>query len=315
MDPEQLKGLGNTCLNNKEYDQAINHYTEAIKIAKEQNKSTHVYYSNRCAAFQSKEDYEKAFDDSLCCIEANPNWAKGYLRKGQSLFFLKRFSEAESAYKNGLEIDPNNASIQKQLNELKPYLSGPGGSQPMGGAGAGMGGPGMGGPGGNMPFGSPADIQRKLENDPKTKNYLNDPSYRSMLQDLMTNPNNMTKYMADPRMMDTLSVIMGIDLQAKEGDDEMGQGEPAPAATSTNMDDNMGQKEEEPKKEEPKVETKENEMADDEEPDENVKMAENEKKLGTAAYKAKNFEEAHKHYSKAAELGEWGGPKLCVFRV
>merc|ERR1712025_452522 len=102
-------------------------------------------------------------------------------------------------------------------------------------------------------------------------------------------------------MMDTLSVLMGVDLAAAN-DDDMGRGD---SNANKMEDDSMG---EPVKKEEPKEEPKQEEMVDDE-PAENVKMAENEKKLGTAAYKAKNFEEAHKHYSKAAELD----PKNMVY--
>ena len=49
-----------------------------------------------------------------------------------------------------------------ELERCKSHLTGPGGSQPMGGM------PGMG---------NPDEIFRKLSTDPRTKEYMSDPSY------------------------------------------------------------------------------------------------------------------------------------------
>ena len=43
-------------------------------------------YSNRCTAHIALEDYTKAMEDADECIRLQPNWAKGYLRRG-SVFF------------------------------------------------------------------------------------------------------------------------------------------------------------------------------------------------------------------------------------
>merc|ERR1719220_3421639 len=148
-------------------------------------------------------------------------------------------------------------------------------------------------------------MMKKLMSNEKTKNYFTDPTYIAMLQDMQSNPNNMTKYMSDPRMMETLSVLMGIDLsKADEGSDPKAGGD-------ASQDDNMGEPASEPVRPEApkKEEAKQDEMEVEEEVSENVKLAENEKKLGTAAYKAKNFEQAHKHYGKAFELD----PKNMVY--
>jgi len=289
MDPEQLKGLGNDCLKKNEFDQALQYYTQAIEIAEKQNKPTHVYFSNRCATYQSTKDYENALKDANSCIESNPQWAKGYLRKGQTLVFLDKFEEAEKAYMDGLKIDPVNTPLQKQYADLKSQMRqqpdgpGPAGSKPAG-----------------MPFGDPSAMFAKLQQNPKTKGYLQDPSYMKMLMDLAQNPQNMMKYMQDPRMMETIGVLTGIDMnkmgeEVEQQDKARQENEASCPMSSTTQNDNMDTSEPtKPQEKEP--ETEEMEV------DDNIKLSLEEKAKGTKAYKQKNFDDAHKHYATAFEL-------------
>lgn len=304
MDPEQLKGLGNECLRNKEYDQAIKHYTEAIEVAQKQNKPTHVYFSNRCAAYQSIEKYDQALQDANDCIAAKNDWPKGYLRKGKTLIFMGKLQEAETSYMDGLKINSTDSGLQSAFAELRTKIetevagSGPAGSMPMG-----------------TPFGRPDEILKKLQNNPKTAAFLKDPTYMAMIMDLVKNPQNMMKYMQDERIMTTLSVLTGIDMN--EMDDNVKSsaakqaGEMAAkrnsAAAAAKDSDAMDTSESKPKPAEPAAKKADDEMEVEEEVDQNVKLAMAEKELGTKAYKNKNFEEAHMHYAKAFELGEQVG--------
>lgn len=112
-------------------------------------------------------------------IELEPTWPKGYSRKGAALVGLNRLEEAKIAYEESLKLDPNNAATKAEVESLKSKLSGPSGSQPMG-----------------NPFGgNPAEIFQKLATDPRTKEYMSDPSYMSMLQELSSNPANAMKVM------------------------------------------------------------------------------------------------------------------------
>lgn len=275
-DPEVLKGLGNDALKNRKYEDAINYYSQAITVAKTQNKPTHVYYSNRCAANLNKQDYDAAYDDAEACINAKPDWAKGYLRKGSALSFLNRHAEAEATYLMGLDIEPNNKPLTDALSECRSKLTGPGNSQPL-----------------KTPFGSPAEMLRKLQSDDRTKNLFKDPTYLAMIQDIQRNPQqNMMKYIQDPRMMTTMSVLIGLPTETAPGQD----GDKHQTNQNDEMDTSESNKTSDKKPE--KVE----EMTDDPvETDENVKKAEEEKALGTAAYKNKEFGKAHEHYKKAFE--------------
>lgn len=129
------------------------------------------------------------------------------------------------------------------------------------------------------PFNSP-DLFIKLRFDPRTKALLDDPEYLSLLQQLQTNPQLLGQKLQDPRILTTLSVLIGLEAQ---GDEPM-ETESTPSPP--------------PRKPEPKSEPKK-----EPEPDlpENKKLARAEKEKGNEAYKKKEFTTAIEHYNKAIE--------------
>lgn len=252
----EFKAKGNKALSEGKVDDALKFYTEAIKV----DPKNHVLYSNRSAAYAKKEDYSKALQDAETVIEIKPDWPKGYSRKGSALEFLNRYEEAKMAYEEGLKYDANNEQLKNGVSSANRHLTGPAGSQPLG-----------------SPFGDVAGMMKKLSEDPRTKEYLKQPDYLQMLSTMASNPQMLATNLSDPRMRDTLSVLIGMDLGAATGADEPMEAQPRKAATPPP------------------------EPMQEEEPD-NVKKALEEKNLGNAAYKKKNFEEALKHYDAAFEL-------------
>lgn len=55
------------------YQEAINFYTEGIKLTK---TDQHVLFSNRSAAYAANGDYQQAIEDAQQCIDINPSWSK-----------------------------------------------------------------------------------------------------------------------------------------------------------------------------------------------------------------------------------------------
>lgn len=122
----------------------------------------------------------------------------------------------------------------------------------------------------------------KLRLDPRTRAYLDDPEYLAMLAQLQSNPQLMAAKLQDPRILTTLSVLLGINEGG--GPDEPMDTEPVYTPP--------------PKKPEPKPEPKK-----EPEPElpENKRLAKEEKEQGNAFYKKKDFEKAIEHYQKAIE--------------
>jgi len=222
---EKLKTTGNQLMSSKEYDGAIGAYTQAIT----KDPTNAVYYSNRAAAYSSKNDHNSAIADAEKAIEVNPQFTKAYHRLGHAYYSLGDYSSAVSAFKKGLEIDPTNSSLKTGLQNAEsrvdtqaasPLTTSP----PTAGAGpAGLGGladmlGGMGGGGGGMP-----DIASLMQN-PMLMQMAQQMMANGGIDQLMQNPSvanmmnraqsgggmpSMDEIMADPSLRDIASKFMG----------------------------------------------------------------------------------------------------------
>ena len=67
----------------------------------------------------SLEQYDRALGDADECIRLQPEWAKGYSRRGAAYVVLGRYKDAIEAYNAGLAIEPGNAGLQKGLDDLR----------------------------------------------------------------------------------------------------------------------------------------------------------------------------------------------------
>ncbi|XP_026684850.1 stress-induced-phosphoprotein 1-like [Diaphorina citri] len=65
---------------------------------------------------------------------------------------------------------------------------------------------------------SDPNIFVQLQLDPRTKPFLSDPSYVQMIKEIQKDPSLMTTKLKDPRMMTTLSVLLGVNMSSTMGD-------------------------------------------------------------------------------------------------
>ncbi|KAH0530347.1 hypothetical protein TsFJ059_004977 [Trichoderma semiorbis] len=279
---DELKALGNKAIAEKNFDDAIDKFTQAIALQPE----NHILYSNRSAAYASKKDWDNALKDAEKTTEIKPDWAKGWGRKGAALHGKGDLLGANDAYEAGLKHDPNNAQLKSGLSSVEKAMQAEagGGLDPTGGIG-------------NM-FKDPQLIQ-KLASNPKTSGFLADPTFMAKLQQVQQNPLNSQDLFSDPRMIQVLGVLMGVDMEMRDSAPEGSESYVVSDDKDTPMTDA-------PKKPEPKKEpVPEPEPELDEEALEKKKKkeeADKEKALGTENYKKRKFDEAIQHYSKAWEL-------------
>lgn len=70
--PDALKDLGNAAVKNGKYEEAVLHYTHAIKL----DSANYTLYSNRSFAFLKMQQFYFAMEDANETIRLNPTWAK-----------------------------------------------------------------------------------------------------------------------------------------------------------------------------------------------------------------------------------------------
>uniref|UniRef100_A0A8C2WID1 Stress-induced-phosphoprotein 1 n=1 Tax=Cyclopterus lumpus TaxID=8103 RepID=A0A8C2WID1_CYCLU len=248
---ETLKDQGNKALSAGNIDEAVRCYTEAVAL----DPSNHVLFSNRSAAYAKKGNYENALQDACQTIKIKPDWGKGYSRKAAALEFLGRLEDAKGTYQEGIRQEPSNQQLKEGLQNIESRLA----EKSM-----------------MNPFAMP-NLYQKLENDSRTRELLSDSSYRELLEQLRNKPSELGTKLQDPRVMTTLSVLLGLNLSEMEEEEDL---TPPPPPK--------------PKETQPPPPKEEN-LPD------NKKKALKEKELGNAAYKNKDFDTALKHYEEAVK--------------
>ncbi|KAJ0482850.1 putative Heat shock chaperonin-binding, tetratricopeptide-like helical domain superfamily [Helianthus annuus] len=129
------------------------------------------------------------------------------------------------------------------------------------------------------------DMWAKLTADPATRLYMQQPDFVNKMKELQRNPSGLNLYLQDQRVMQALTVLLNVKMQANgsgpSGDDmEMPGSPPRPADEAV----------------------KEKEAVKEPEPE--PEPMEKEKEAGNAAYKKKDFETAIACYTKAVELDD-----------
>lgn len=121
QEAERLNSAGNALMQQKHFQQALDTYTSAIKLAPA-GPNSHVYFSNRSAAYLSLNEHERSIRDCEYSLALKPEFAKAHSRLGLAYFASGRYREAVAAYESSLEIDPNNAWSRDHLEKAKLKL-------------------------------------------------------------------------------------------------------------------------------------------------------------------------------------------------
>jgi small glutamine-rich tetratricopeptide repeat-containing protein alpha len=200
---EQLKGKGNVAMQQKDYEKAVDFYSQAIDLT----PTNPIYLSNRAAAYSAMKQHEAAKQDAEMAVAADPKYTKAWSRLGLARFALGDAKGSMEAYKSGIDAEGNGGSdamrkgyetAKKRVEEEEeddeddigsardgPAPGAGGGGMPDLSALAGMFGGGGAGGGGGMP-----DIGALMQN----------PMMRQMASSLMSNPDMMSGLMNNPRL-------------------------------------------------------------------------------------------------------------------
>lgn len=105
---EEFKNKGNAALQKKQYQEAVDFYTEAIKI----DLGNPVYRCNRSAASFSNDKFEEAEEDAYVSTQLDPEYAKAWSRLGAARLKLGSFKRAKEAYQRAIAVAGKDATDQ-----------------------------------------------------------------------------------------------------------------------------------------------------------------------------------------------------------
>lgn len=197
---EEMKIKGNTAINSKDYENAVKFYSEALALSSD-GPNSHVYYSNRAAAYCHLNRYQDAVDDCHSSLALFPDYVKAYSRLGLANFFLEHYQDAVDAYERALELEPDNKATQDSLRQAKNKVKkAKTAVVPDAPSSSGAGAAGM-----------PAGMSG-LMNNPAMKKALDQVGGPAGLSNLMKDPQMMAmaqQMMKDPAMMQQAMAMLG----------------------------------------------------------------------------------------------------------
>lgn len=113
------KEKGNQLYHMQNYQQAIELYTEAIKLCPESS----VYYGNRCACYMVLQQYELALKDARRAVCLDSNFAKGYIRIVKCGLALGEMTAANTALSIVRKLSLNNSAVLQEVQKLDAIIS------------------------------------------------------------------------------------------------------------------------------------------------------------------------------------------------
>ncbi|EYU26825.1 hypothetical protein MIMGU_mgv1a003301mg [Erythranthe guttata] len=181
---DEERDKGNQYFKEQKYPEAIKHYTEAIK----RNPKDFKAYSNRAACYTKLGAMPEGLKDAEKCIDLDPTFTKGYIRKGAVQFFMKEYEKALETYQEGLKHDPRNQELLdgvrrcvEQINKASR---------------------------GDLTPDELKERQAKGMHDPEIQNILKDPVMQQVLSDFQEDPSAAQAHMKNPLVMNKIQKLI-----------------------------------------------------------------------------------------------------------
>lgn len=121
---EALKAKGNLLFSKQNFKQALELYSQAIKI----KADAYALYGNRSSCHYRLKHYQESLEDAEASIALRPTYAKGYYRKAMAHQAMEQHDMATKAFKKSAELCPNDSilkqhSLNKQISIPEPASS------------------------------------------------------------------------------------------------------------------------------------------------------------------------------------------------
>ncbi|XP_038072448.1 dnaJ homolog subfamily C member 7-like [Patiria miniata] len=112
---EAKKSEGNCCYKKRDYEAAIQLYTEAIEMCPDCAN----YYNNRAAAFIMLDKYQQGLEDVQRALRIDNTLIKGYLREAKCHIALGFADAAIRSLNQVVDFEPGNKQAQSEMRAAK----------------------------------------------------------------------------------------------------------------------------------------------------------------------------------------------------
>ncbi|CEG66626.1 hypothetical protein RMATCC62417_03171 [Rhizopus microsporus] len=180
---DKAREEGNTLFKEGKWPEAIERYTESIK----RNDKDVRPYSNRAACYLKLMAVHEAEKDADRCIELDPAFVRGYIRKAAVQLIKREFTEAIDTLKLAQEHDKDgkcSREIQQQL--MKAYSA-------MNPTGNGE---------------SQEEVLKRAAQDPEVQRILSDPVMQQILQQMQADPKAAQEHLKNPQVAANIRKLM-----------------------------------------------------------------------------------------------------------
>lgn len=178
---EEEKELGNRKYKAGDYAGAMKHYSEAIMRNPDEPK----YYSNRANCYTKLAAFDLGLKDCEKCVEIDPKFIKGWIRKGKILQGLKQQGKALTAFQKALELDPSNAEALEGYRSCTVAVSS-----------------------------NPEEVRKRAMADPEVQSILRDPAMRLILEQMQNDPRALQDHLKNPDIAAKLQKLLESGLVA-----------------------------------------------------------------------------------------------------
>lgn len=114
----EAKEAGNRAFSAQRYEEAYQHFSEAIL----RDPRSALLRSNRSGALACLGRHPEALADADLCVSLQPDWWKGYTRRGHAQFQLERYADSEASYLQALQLNPQEKAIIVGLEKARQML-------------------------------------------------------------------------------------------------------------------------------------------------------------------------------------------------
>ncbi|KAI8142715.1 hypothetical protein BJV82DRAFT_614020 [Fennellomyces sp. T-0311] len=184
---DEARDKGNKLFKEQNWPGAIEQYTEAIK----RNDKDVRPYSNRAACYLKLMAVYEAEKDADKCIELDPTFVRGYIRKAAVEFAKKEYQNSIDALTKAKDLDKDGKcarEIQQQLQKaymaMNPMASGATGDE------------------------SQEEVLKRATQDPEVQRILGDPVMQQILQQMQQDPKAAQEHLKNPQVAANIRKLM-----------------------------------------------------------------------------------------------------------